>query len=179
MAIQKQCRDNLQGLLVDMIVFIWAEQAISERSGLDSGSVKHEIENGFFAVLNCLDSILPNMVSDSQLLFVEAVSAQCKYLHNPNRAAVAVLSKRLALELSDKAIVVKRITLGISNASEVERKILGFSLLVSPEDAAQRVMQLMTGNQTEVAYPFLFSVVNELTNLLSGTLNRRIEKRFN
>lgn len=166
----EECRQALGKVSPDVILLNAGTCEYVDIEDWDIDLFRRVFEANFFGVVNCLDPLLPNLKSGTQLVLVDSMARLLPFTrsqaYGASKAAVHYLGKSLEVDLRDRGVRVQTISPGFVETPLTERNDFAMPMQVSAEEAAESIMKCVTQKTRDGYFPFLFGAIIRSLSLL-------------
>lgn len=160
---------------IDGMVYCAGHYTAMDADAIDVDDMVRHMDINYVGALHLLDAVLPGMLRDAagQHRFVSLVGSVAGYgglprnlAYGPTKAALINLAQTLYLGLHNKGIGVSIINPGFVATPLTAQNSFHMPALLSPEQAAHRIVAGWAGGAFEIHFPKRFTLGLKLLSLL-------------
>ena len=177
-----QCRGALQGIEADVVLLNAGNCEYVDADSWDSAMFERVFQTNFFGVVHCLDALLPNLKSGTQLVFVDSLARLLPFTrsqaYGASKAALYYLAKTMDVDLVDRGIRVQTISPGFVKTPLTDRNTFAMPMRIGASEAATAIMRhIEKGTQTGY-FPTVFALILRVMSMLPIALQIPICRRL-
>jgi len=159
---------------IDGMVYCAGHYTAMDADAIDLDDMVRHVDINYVGALHLLDAVLPAMLrSPDRHPFVSLVGSVAGYgglprslAYGPTKAALINLAQTLYLGLRDKGVAVSIINPGFVATPLTAQNTFPMPALLSPEQAAQAIVQGWARGAFEIHFPKRFTLALKLLSLL-------------
>lgn len=159
---------------IDGMVYCAGHYTAMDADAIDLDDMVRHVDINYVGALHLLDAVLPGMLRDkSRQPFVSLVGSVAGYAglprslaYGPTKAALINLAQTLYVGLRDKGVGVSIINPGFVETPLTAQNTFRMPALLSPEQAAQAILQGWARGVFEIHFPKRFTFWLKLLSLL-------------
>lgn len=160
---------------IDGMVYCAGHYTAMDADAIDLDDMVRHMDINYVGALQLLDAVLPGMLRDSAVRqrFVTLVGSVAGYgglprnlAYGPTKAALINLAQTLYLGLHNKGVAVSIINPGFVKTPLTAQNTFYMPALLSPEQAAQKILQGWANGAFEMHFPKRFTFGLKLLALL-------------
>ncbi|MEM1143962.1 MAG: SDR family NAD(P)-dependent oxidoreductase [Pseudomonadota bacterium] len=155
------CEQALSGLAPDVSVLNAGVCEYVDVEAWDTALFRRVFDANFFSLINCLEHLLPQATSSSQIVFVDSLARLLPFTrseaYGASKAAVHYLAKSLEVDLRDRGITIQSISPGFVRTPLTDQNDFAMPMRVEPEDAAKAILASVERRQRSGYFPAVFA----------------------
>lgn len=179
-----QCRQALQSVSgLDLVILSAGVcEYIDDAQHFDAELVERVFSANFFGMLNCAESLLPNMQSGSRMLFIDSMSRLLPFTraqaYGASKAATYYFAKSLAVDLKPKGIQVVTASPGFVKTPMTDANDFPMPMRISVSEASAALRQQLDKGRSTIYFPRRFGWALRFIHKLPTALQLRIAQRL-
>lgn len=153
-----------------------------EHGQIDVALCRRVFEVNVFGILNCIEALQARFDAHSHLVIV---GSSASYLPLPraeayggSKAAVAYLTKTLAIDLAQRGVNVSLVSPGFVKTPLTDKNDFAMPMLVSAQYASAQIRRGIAAGKAEIHFPLKFSLLLKGLALLPLRLQYAVIKRM-
>ncbi|WP_088332128.1 SDR family NAD(P)-dependent oxidoreductase [Lacimicrobium sp. SS2-24] len=136
----------------------------------------------FFGVVNCLQPLLKNLKSGSQIAIVDSLARLLPFTrsqaYGASKAAVHYLTKSLEVDLAGKGITVQSVSPGFVETPLTDKNDFDMPMKISSQKAAEALLKGLEKGHRQIYFPLVFSLLIRLMGKLPDSIRVALCKRM-
>lgn len=165
-----QCQAKLKGLSPDVAVLNAGTCEYVDCQQFDSEMVKRVFDANFFGAVHCVECLLPQLRSGSQLVFVESLARLLPFTrsqaYGASKAALFYFAKSLDVDLQAQGIAVTTLAPGFVTTPLTAKNDFEMPMEISADVAAQSMLKAIEQRRASHFFPTFFSAILRFLNML-------------
>lgn len=153
-------------------------------SAYDAGAATRSMAVNYLGIAHALESLIPHMIGrrEGQLALIASVAGYRGLpkaaAYAPSKAAVISLAEVLRLELARHGVTVSLINPGFVETPMTKVNNFPMPFILTPEDAAERIIKGLTKGNFEIAFPWQLVTVLKMLRAMPNAFYLRIAGRL-
>ncbi len=139
-------------------------------------------EVNIFGMLRCIEAVLPNLQSGSQLVLVGSTARLLPFTraeaYGSSKAALQYIARSLQVDLSKRGVLVQTVSPGFVKTPMTAVNDFAMPMAVTVEFASQAIRTGIAKKRTDITFPRLFGWLLKLLSRLPQSWQVAISKRF-
>jgi NAD(P)-dependent dehydrogenase (short-subunit alcohol dehydrogenase family) len=175
----------LQSGNLNCVVYCAGHYREMAASAFDLEDMLRHVQINYTGALHVLDAVLPHLLTNQSACHISLVGSVAGYrglpkslAYGPTKAALINLAETLYLDLHDKGIGVSLINPGFVDTPLTEQNKFKMPALISPEEAAQEILQGWARGAFEIHFPRRFTRWMKVLQMLPYSASFAATKRL-
>lgn len=139
-------------------------------------------EVNVFGMMRCVEAVLPNLKSGSQLVLVGSTARLLPFTraeaYGGSKAAIQYIARSLQVDLAKRDILVQTVSPGFVETPMTDANDFEMPMRVSVDFAAERIIKGIAKKSTDITFPTSFGLFLKLLSRLPQAWQVAISKRF-
>lgn len=171
-------QQKLANCKADIVVLNAGSCEYMDNGKIDNAMFKRVFAINFFAVINCVATLLPNIPTGGKLVFIDSLARLLPFsrteAYGASKAALHYFAKSLRVDLAEQGIQVQTISPGFVKTPLTDKNNFSMPMMITAEQAARCIMQQIQSNKASGYFPQLFSWGLRILSLLPESIKYRI-----
>lgn len=157
------CAKHLNDLNVDALILNAGTCEYIDVNHFTSAPFKTVFDVNFFSAVHVIESILPNLGPDSQIIIVDSLARLLPFTksqaYGASKAALHYLAKSLEVDLKESGIQVKTVSPGFVKTPLTDRNTFDMPMMITAEEAGRLMVGVLEGKSNNSYFPLIFSLL--------------------
>lgn len=175
---EQQTKQALANVVCDVAVLNAGTCEYVSVSNLDCAMFKRVFDANFFGVINVVSGLLPNLKTNSKLVFVDSLARLLPFTrseaYGASKAALHYAAKSFAVDLKRKGIRVQSMSPGFVITPLTSKNDFPMPMAISADKAADYMLAGILSSKSSVYFPRRFSLFIRFLNLLPEGIQHRL-----
>lgn len=176
------CRAALAGVKVDALILNAGSCEYVNVDDFEVAMFRRVFDANFFGTLNCVDVLLPQLMSGDQILFVDSLARLLPFTrsgaYGASKAALHYFAKTLEVDLTNRGVVVKTVSPGFVRTPLTDLNEFRMPMRIEPEQAAKSILRALGKRSRSHYFPTLFAAMLRVMSMLPESLQIAICRRM-
>ncbi len=155
---------------VDVVVLSAGVCEYVDIDAFEPALFKRVFETNFFGAVNCIAALLPSLKQGAQLVLVDSLARLLPFTrsqaYGASKAALFYLAQSLQVDMARHGVLVQSASPGFVRTPMTARNDFPMPMLISAEQAAERLYHGILAKRRHIYFPKLFSRLLRLLALL-------------
>ncbi|GAC35466.1 SDR family NAD(P)-dependent oxidoreductase [Paraglaciecola polaris] len=179
---QQQTLNALRHTSADIYVLNAGVCEYVEIDTFDPAMFRRVFEANFFGVVNCIDALLPQLVTGNQLVIVDSMARLLPFTqsqaYGASKAALHYLTKTMEVDLASRGIIVQSVSPGFVATPLTNKNDFDMPMRISVDEAVASLLHGIEKHTSSIFFPTIFGMLLRTLYRLPSSLKVALSKRM-
>ena len=178
----EETRKSLAWVQASLIILCAGTCEYLDNGVVEADKVLRVMTTNLMGPVNCLDALLPNMLSGSRIALVGSTAALFPLpraeAYGASKAALAYFARSLALDLTPRGINISLVQPGFVKTPLTDNNDFPMPMMITVEKSSQFIRKGLARGASEIAFPPLFAWMLRVLSVLPLAVQKLLAKKL-